>query len=36
MARAPQISETDYARMVDRVAQLGYDTSLLQRVPQQW
>ena len=36
MARTPQISDAEYARMADRVAELGYDTSLLQRVPQQW
>jgi apolipoprotein D and lipocalin family protein len=36
MARTPQISETDYARMVAFIAAAGYDTSQLVRVPQSW
>ncbi|MFO0689387.1 MAG: lipocalin family protein [Myxococcota bacterium] len=33
MARRPDIAETDYARLVGRVAELGYDVSRLRRVP---
>ncbi len=36
MARQPSIPEQDYQRLVGKVAALGYDTSKLQRVPQQW
>jgi apolipoprotein D and lipocalin family protein len=36
MARTPQIPEPDYARLVQKVAELGYDTSRLERVPQRW
>ena len=36
MAREPEISEADYARLAQRVADLGYDVSKLQRVPQRW
>lgn len=36
MARTPQISEADYARLERRVADLGYDVAKLQRVPQRW
>lgn len=36
MARTPTISEAEYDTLVARVAQIGYDTSLLQRVPQNW
>ena len=36
MARTPQIPERDYARLVQKVAELGYDTSRLERVPQRW
>jgi apolipoprotein D and lipocalin family protein len=36
MAREPGISEADYARLAQRVADLGYDVSKLQRVPQRW
>lgn len=36
MARTPQIPEPDYARLVQQVAELGYDTSKLERVPQRW
>jgi apolipoprotein D and lipocalin family protein len=36
MARTPQISEADYARLTRKVADLGYDMSKLERVPQRW
>ena len=36
MARTPEIPEADLAQMVDKVAELGYDTSKLLRVPQRW
>jgi apolipoprotein D and lipocalin family protein len=36
MARTPQLSTADYDRLVERVRALGYDTSRLNRVPQQW
>lgn len=36
MARTPQIPEADYSALVERVRKLGYDTSRLVRVPQQW
>jgi apolipoprotein D and lipocalin family protein len=36
MARTPSISDTDYATLVRHVAALGYDVSLLQKVPQRW
>lgn len=36
MARTPTISDADYDRLVSFVASIGYDTSLLQRVPQRW
>ncbi|MES1924670.1 Outer membrane lipoprotein [Salinisphaera sp. T31B1] len=35
MARTPQIDETTYETLVQRVGDLGYDTSKLRRVPQQ-
>lgn len=34
MARTPQIPDADYARLVDIVAQAGYDTGKLRKVPQ--
>ncbi|MGF6416940.1 apolipoprotein D and lipocalin family protein [Stenotrophomonas sp. AN71] len=34
MARTPQVSATDYAQAVERIAAMGYDTHLLRRVPQ--
>ena len=34
MARTPRLSDADYAALVARVAAMGYDTALLQRVPQ--
>jgi apolipoprotein D and lipocalin family protein len=36
MARNPRLSEADYQRLVSRVAALGYDTTRLRRVPQDW
>lgn len=36
MARTPTISESDYDRLVSFAESIGYDTSLLQRVPQRW
>ena len=36
MARTPTISDLDYDQLVSFVESLGYDTSKLQRVPQQW
>ena len=36
MARTPQISETDYARLAMMIADMGYDPDKLQRVPQRW
>ncbi len=36
MARTPQIPESDFARLKQKVADLGYDTAKLQRVPQRW
>jgi len=36
MARTPQIPAQDYARLEKRVAELGYDTAKLERVPQRW
>lgn len=36
MARTPQISDDDYQRLLQQVADLGYDLSAVKRVPQQW
>ena len=36
MARKPVLSEADYARLVQIVADLGYDVGKLQKVPQRW
>jgi len=36
MARTPQIAEADYERLKRRVADLGYDVTKLQKVPQRW
>jgi len=36
MARTPQIPEADYERLRRKVADLGYDTAQLQKVPQRW
>jgi len=36
MARTPQIADADFARLQQMVADLGYDTAKLERVPQRW
>ena len=36
MARTPAISDEDYARIVQLIADQGYDVSQVQRVPQRW
>jgi len=36
MARTPQIPEADFERLARKVADLGYDVSKLERVPQRW
>jgi len=36
MARTPEISDDDYAKLRDFVAELGYDVSKLEKVPQEW
>mgnify|MGYP001826395028 CR=1 FL=1 len=36
MAREPVMSEPDYQYFVNMVAELGYDTTKMQRVPQRW
>jgi apolipoprotein D and lipocalin family protein len=36
MARTPSISGAEYERLVSIVEDLGYDTTVLERVPQRW
>ena len=36
MARTPQIADADFARLKQKVADLGYDMAKLERVPQRW
>jgi apolipoprotein D and lipocalin family protein len=36
MARVPEIDPERYEALLDRVAELGYDRSQVQRVPQRW
>jgi apolipoprotein D and lipocalin family protein len=36
MSRTPEISEDDFSDMKKFIGRIGYDSSLLQRVPQQW
>ncbi len=36
MARQPELSEATLQRLIDIAAERGYDTSRIQRVPQQW
>ena len=36
MARQPQLSNEDYARLQQKVRDLGYDVAKLQKVPQRW
>jgi apolipoprotein D and lipocalin family protein len=36
MARTPTIPDEDYAKIMEFVESIGYDTSEIQKVPQQW
>ena len=36
MARQPAVAEQDYQRVVSVAKKLGYDASLIRKVPQQW
>ena len=36
MSRSADVSDDDYSRLLDIVAELGHDVSLVQRVPQHW
>lgn len=36
MAKTPSISDEDYEKLVTLVAELGYDTTKLLRIPQRW
>ena len=36
MSRSPEVSDTKYRRLIEQTEALGYDASLIQRVPQQW
>lgn len=36
MARSPSVADSEYGRLVEVVADAGYDTSKLQKVPQRW
>ena len=36
MARKPSVAEEDYQRVVAVAKSLGYDTSLIRKVPQSW
>lgn len=36
MARTPQVSEADYQRFLQLIAEEGYDVSKLRKVPQRW
>lgn len=36
MARTPTISDADFEMLIQRCADLGYDVSKIERVPQQW
>lgn len=36
MARKPEIPEEDYSRIVEMLANQGYDTSKLNKIPQHW
>ncbi len=36
MARSPEIAESDYLELLERVSGFGYDTGKVRRVPQQW
>jgi len=36
MARTPDIPGSDYRRIVEQLAEAGYNTQRIQRVPQRW
>lgn len=36
MARSPTIEATEYDRLLARLGEVGYDTALVQKVPQRW
>ena len=36
MARTPSIAEADFQALLHLIAEFGYDSALVQRVPQQW
>jgi len=36
MARSPSIPDSDYEKLVEFVGSIGYDTTLIERVPQRW
>jgi hypothetical protein len=36
MARNPQLTDSQYATAVQFIENVGYDMTLLQRVPQRW
>ncbi len=36
MARTPVISESDYARLIEKAKELGYDATKIQKCPQKW
>ncbi|MGB5250597.1 MAG: lipocalin family protein [Gammaproteobacteria bacterium] len=36
MARTPEIPDADYAQLITLIADFGYDTSLIRKVPQRW
>jgi apolipoprotein D and lipocalin family protein len=36
MSRTPEVSEARYAELLSVLTELGYDTGLVQRLPQQW
>lgn len=36
MARKPQMTDAEYAQWVSKIADMGYDTSKLRKIPQEW
>ncbi len=36
MAREPRMAEADYREIIQRLAELGYDVSRIEKVPQRW
>lgn len=36
MARTPEVSDADYGAMLDRAKAMGYDTTRIEKAPQQW